>query len=47
MPYWRFGDIAETFGLVELAMHTAVVGQWVIRMFKHVGVTLLNDITRH
>lgn len=27
MPCWRFGDIAETFGLKELATRTAVVGQ--------------------
>lgn len=45
MPYWSLGDIAETFGLVEFAsvvmlVNSVLVGQCVIRMFGHVGVTI-------
>lgn len=48
MPYWSFGDIAETFGLEEfasVAMLKAVVGQWAIRVFEHVDVLI--GITHH
>lgn len=45
VPYWSLGDIAETFGLVEFAsvvmlVNSVLVGQCVIRMFGHVGVTI-------
>lgn len=43
MPYWSFGDIAGTYGLVEFAMPATGVGQWVIRMFENVNV--LTSIT--